>query len=225
MAESSIPNSNDSFSFHESPHLSPTIALFFKLPREIRDEIYRHLLVSEFPLRRPHRLEQDDHRLNTHVLLLSKATYEEGLLTLYRENHFITSHTFTAQPVYPDLWPTRTAPLSSLQLSLIRSVTFRVQASWNADSFLALYELWKERRVGDVKRLEVEVQLPDLTGIHLICMQKVAPVKGQLSALFGLRGIGSVRLGLHGLGCWCGDDLESVTQDLERQARIMEGEA
>lgn len=218
MAECSIPHSNDSF----SPRLSPTASLFLKLPREIRNEIYHHLLVRAFPLRRPHRLEQADHRVNIHVLLLSKATYEEGLLTLCRENHFITSHTFTTQPVHPELWPTRTTPLSLLQLSLIRSATFCVQASWDGDSFLGLYELWKERRMGEVKRLVVEVHLPNLAGMPLVCMQKAAPVTEQLSALFGLRGIGSVSLTVQGLGCWCGDDLESVSQDLERRARAME---
>ena len=206
MAECSIPHSND---WNESPHLSPT---FSKLPREIRNEVYHHLLVRAFPFRRPHRLEQADHRLNIHVLLLSKAIYEEGLLTLCRENHYITSHNFTTQPVRPELWPTRTTPLSLLQLSLIRSVTFCVRASWDTDSFLGLYELWEERRMGEVKRLVVEVHLPNLAGMPLVCMQKAAPVTEQLSALFRLRGIGSVSLTVHGLGCWCGDDLESVSQ-------------
>lgn len=224
MAGSSIPHSNDCFSFHESIHLNPTFSLFSKLPGEIRNEIYRQLLVRAFPLRRPRRLEQADHRLNIHILLLSKATYVEGLPTLYRENHFITSHTFTTQPVNPELWPTRTVPLSLLQLSLVRSVTFCVQASWDTESFLALYELWKERKAGEVKRLDVEVHLPNLTGMHLACMQKAAPVKEQLSALFGLRGIGSVSLAVRGLGCWCGDDLEKVARDLERRAGVMEGE-
>jgi hypothetical protein len=223
MAENSIPHSNGSFSFHESIHLSPTFSSSFsKFPGEIRNEIYRQLLVCAFPLRRPHRLEQADHRFNIHILLLTKAIYEECLPILYGENHFITSHNFTTQPVQPELWPTRTAPLSLLQLSLIRSVTFCVQASWDADSFLELYELWKERKEGEVKSLVVDVHLPNLTGMHLVCMQKVAPVKEQLSALFRLRGIGKVSLAVRGLGCWCGDDLENVAQDLERQARAME---
>ena len=106
----------------------------------------------------------------------------------------------------------------------MRSVAFRVHASWDADSFLPLYELWKERRAGEVKRLVVEVHLPCLTGAHLACMQKAAPIERQLTALFGLKGIGSVRLEVHCVDSWCWDDLGSVVQDLEMWARVMEGE-
>lgn len=194
-------------------------SLLLCLPQELRDQIYRLLIVRPTRLRRPHRYEPPQNHLNTNVFLLSKAIYHESLQLFCRENAFLTSHMFTTSPVHAGLWPTRIAPLSNAQLSLIRDITIRVHAAWDPHSFLPLYELWKGRT--DIRRLVVEVHLPNLSGVHLVCTQQAAPIREQLSALFKLRNIRTVKLEVHWIGWWNAYDLDEVLRDLESMAKAM----
>lgn len=193
--------------------------LLFRLPRELRDQIYRILVVRRTRFHRPHRFEPPQNRLNINVLLLNKAIHDEASDIFYCENSFLSSHMFTTQAVHASLWPTRITPFSNAQLSLIRDITFRVHASWDENSFVQLYMLWKDRV--DVKRLIVEVHLPNLTGVHLVCTQQAAPIRTQLSALFKLRNIMNVKLEIHWVGWWNARDLDEVLRDLESMARLM----
>jgi len=196
--------------------------LLFRLPREIRDEIYSILLVRQKQLRRPHRFEPTENCLNIHILLLNKEIHHEANLTLLRQNSFLTSHMFTTYPVHAALWPLRITPVSDAQLSLIRDITIRVQAGWDARSFAHLSALWQHRT--DIRRLAVQVHLPNLTGVHLVCTQRAAPIRDQLSALFALRNVGNVKLEIHWMGWWNAPDLEAVLRELESMAALMGGD-
>jgi len=159
--------------------------------------------------------------LNINILLLNRQIFEEANLVLLRHNSFLTLHMFTTYPVHAALWPLCITPVSDAQLSLIRDITINVQAGWDARSFAHLAALWQHRT--DIRQLSVRVHLPNLTGMHLVCMQRAAPIRDQLSALFKLRNIASVRLEMHWLGWWNAGDLVDVLRDLETMAARMSG--
>jgi len=126
---------------------------------------------------------------------------------------------FTTYPVHAALWPLRITPVSDAQLALIRDITIRVQAGWDARSFSHLSALWRRRT--DIRRLAVQVHLPNLTGVHLVCAQRAAPIRDQLSALFALRRVANVKLEIHWVGWWNAPDLEEVLRELEAMAALM----
>lgn len=58
--------------------------LLDRLPREIRDEIYRHLVVDKSQLYRSFR----EHMKGVGILFANKQIYDEAMQIFYRENHF-----------------------------------------------------------------------------------------------------------------------------------------
>jgi hypothetical protein len=65
---------------------SPQTPCYFldHLPREIRDEIYRHLVVDKCERHRSFR----QHMKGVGILFANKQIYDEAMQIFYRENHF-----------------------------------------------------------------------------------------------------------------------------------------